>query len=94
MEVIDLEQRIAARKRMRRRMRSVGYQISQRCRKKIGEWFGWGKTDASSGIESSNELLAGHTFILSAETNSRQPGMFCFAGFAAVRQRKAFCRSA
>ena len=37
---------IAARKRMRRRMRSVGYKISQRCRKKIEEWIGWAKTIA------------------------------------------------
>lgn len=35
---------IAARQRMRRRMRSVGYKISQRCRKKIEEWIGWAKT--------------------------------------------------
>ena len=37
---------IAARKRMRRRMRTVSYQISQRCRKKIEEWIGWAKTIA------------------------------------------------
>jgi transposase len=35
---------IAARKRMRRRSKGVGYGISQRCRKKIEEWFGWAKT--------------------------------------------------
>ena len=35
---------IAARQRMRRRMRTVGYTISQRCRKKIEEWIGWAKT--------------------------------------------------
>lgn len=35
---------IAARRRMRRRMRTVGYEISQRCRKKIEEWIGWAKT--------------------------------------------------
>jgi transposase len=35
---------IAARQRMRRRMKSVGYTISQRCRKKIEELFGWAKT--------------------------------------------------
>jgi transposase len=35
---------IAARRRMRQRMRSVGYTISQRARKKIEEWFGWAKT--------------------------------------------------
>jgi len=37
---------IAARRRMQRRMRSAGYKISQRCRKKIEEWFGWAKTIA------------------------------------------------
>jgi transposase len=37
---------IAARQRMRRRMRTVGYKISQRCRKKIEEWIGWAKTIA------------------------------------------------
>ena len=35
---------IAARTRMRRRERNVGYAISQRCRKKIEECFGWVKT--------------------------------------------------
>jgi transposase len=37
---------IAARQRMRRRMKSAGYKISQRCRKKIEEWIGWAKTIA------------------------------------------------
>jgi transposase len=37
---------ITARKRMRRRTKSVGYKISQRCRKKIEEWIGWAKTIA------------------------------------------------
>lgn len=37
---------IEARQRMRRRTSGVGYQISQRCRKKIEEWFGWVKTIA------------------------------------------------
>ena len=37
---------LAARQRMRRRTRSVGYKISQRCRKKIEEWIGWAKTIA------------------------------------------------
>ena len=37
---------IQARRRMRRRSRGKGYAISQRCRKKIEEWFGWGKTIA------------------------------------------------
>ena len=35
---------VAARRRMRRRERNVGYAISQRCRKKIEECFGWVKT--------------------------------------------------
>jgi transposase len=35
---------IAARRRMRRRERNVGYRLSQRCRKKIEEAFGWIKT--------------------------------------------------
>lgn len=35
---------IAARKRMRSREVGVGYEISQRCRKKIEECFGWVKT--------------------------------------------------
>jgi transposase len=35
---------IAARRRMRRRERNVGYAISQRCRKKVEECFGWIKT--------------------------------------------------
>lgn len=35
---------IQARRRMRRRTRTKGYQISQRCRKKIEELFGWAKS--------------------------------------------------
>lgn len=34
---------IAARRRMRRRTQGVGHKLSQRCRKKIEEWFGWAK---------------------------------------------------
>jgi len=37
---------IEARQRMRRRSRGVGYRISQRCRKKIEELFGWAKSIA------------------------------------------------
>jgi transposase len=37
---------IAVRTRMRRRTTSIGYKISQRCRKKIEELFGWAKTIA------------------------------------------------
>ena len=35
---------IAARQRMRRCRKGLGYTISQRCRKKIEELFGWAKT--------------------------------------------------
>ena len=38
------KENIEARKRMRRRTRGLGYGISQRCRKKIEELFGWAKT--------------------------------------------------
>ena len=38
---------IEARRRMRRRQRTRGYRISQRCRKKIEEAFGWIKTVAT-----------------------------------------------
>jgi transposase len=41
--------KVAARTRMRERLESVGYQISQRCRKKIEEYFGWMKTVAGLG---------------------------------------------
>lgn len=37
---------IQVRKRMARRLRTRGYQLSQRCRKKIEEAFGWIKTVA------------------------------------------------
>jgi transposase len=37
---------IEARRRMRRRERTAGYKISQRCRKKVEEVFGWLKTVA------------------------------------------------
>lgn len=36
--------RIAARQRMAERLSEEGYQISQRCRKKVEEGFGWWKT--------------------------------------------------
>jgi transposase len=42
----DQRRLIEARKRMRRREKSKGYGISQRCRKKIEEAFGWIKTVA------------------------------------------------
>jgi hypothetical protein len=38
---------IEARQRMRRRQRTRGYRVSQRCRKKIEEAFGWIKTVAT-----------------------------------------------
>lgn len=38
---------IEARRRMRRRQRTRGYRLSQRCRKKIEEAFGWIKTVAT-----------------------------------------------
>jgi transposase len=38
---------VSARQRMRERVTSQGYQLSQRCRKKIEEYFGWMKTVAS-----------------------------------------------
>jgi len=41
--------KVAARKRMWRRMRSVGYRLSQRTRKKLEEAFGWLKTIARLG---------------------------------------------
>jgi transposase len=40
---------IRARRRMRRRMRTRAYKLSQRCRKKVEEGFGWLKTVAGLG---------------------------------------------
>jgi transposase len=40
---------IRARRRMKRRMRSKAYQLSQRCRKKVEECFGWMKSVAGMG---------------------------------------------
>lgn len=37
---------VMARRRMKRRMRRLGYQLSQKCRKKVEECFGWLKTVA------------------------------------------------
>lgn len=37
---------IKARRRMKRRMRGIGYRLSQRARKKIEEGFSWWKTIA------------------------------------------------
>jgi transposase len=37
---------VRARRRMKRRMRTAGYRLSQRCRKKLEEGFGWLKTVA------------------------------------------------
>jgi transposase len=38
------KQSIEVRTRMRRRTKTAGYKVSQRCRKKIEELFGWAKT--------------------------------------------------
>ncbi len=40
---------VKARRRMKRRMRSEAYRLSQKCRKKIEECFGWLKTIAGLG---------------------------------------------
>lgn len=40
---------IRARRRMRRRMRTTAYSLSQRCRKKVEECFGWMKSVAGMG---------------------------------------------
>jgi hypothetical protein len=40
---------IRARRRMRRRMKTKAYQLSQRCRKKVEECFGWLKSVAGMG---------------------------------------------
>jgi transposase len=40
---------IQARRRMKRRMKTEGYQLSQRCRKRIEECFGWLKSVAGMG---------------------------------------------
>jgi transposase len=37
-------QAVDARERMKARLKSLGYELSQRCRKKIEEYFGWMKT--------------------------------------------------
>jgi transposase len=37
---------VRARKRMKERVTSLGYELSQRCRKKVEEYFGWMKTVA------------------------------------------------
>jgi len=37
---------IAARQRMKERLVNLGYQLSQKCRKKVEEYFGWMKTVA------------------------------------------------
>lgn len=40
---------IRARRRMKRRLKSVGYRLSQKCRKKVEECFGWLKSVAGLG---------------------------------------------
>ena len=40
---------IRARRRMKRRMKTKAYQLSQRCRKKVEECFGWLKSVAGMG---------------------------------------------
>ena len=40
---------IRARRRMKRRMKTKAYQLSQRCRKKVEECFGWLKSVARMG---------------------------------------------
>lgn len=67
---------IAARQRMRRRTKSKGYGLSQRCRKKIEEWFGWAKTVAGLA----RTRLIGHT-----KTN--QQTQLAAAAFNLIRMR-------
>lgn len=45
----DRQEKIKARRRMKERQQSIGYQISQRVRKKVEECFGWQKTIAGLG---------------------------------------------
>lgn len=45
----DRQEKIQARRRMKERQKSIGYQISQRVRKKVEECFGWQKTIAGLG---------------------------------------------
>ena len=42
----DRRAQVAARERMKDRVESIGYQLSQKCRKKAEEFFGWMKTVA------------------------------------------------
>lgn len=67
---------IEARQRMRRRTRSKNYGISQRCRKKIEELFGWAKT--IGGL--ARTRLIGHT-----KTN--QQAHLAAAAFNLIRMR-------
>lgn len=69
--------RIAARKRMARRLKQLGYRLSQRCRKKLEEGFGWCKTIA--GL--SRTRLVGHWKIL-------QQMELSAAAYNLVRMRK------
>jgi Transposase DDE domain len=43
------KEHVDARQRMKDRLTSPGYELSQRCRKKIEEYFGWMKTVAGLG---------------------------------------------
>lgn len=72
----DNADNIEARQRMRRRTRSKNYGISQRCRKKIEELFGWAKT--IGGL--ARTRLIGHT-----KTN--QQAHLAAAAFNLIRMR-------
>lgn len=65
-----------ARRRMRHRQRSRGYRISQRCRKKIEECFGWVKT--IGGL--ARTRLIGHR-------KNRQQAHIAAAAFNLIRMR-------
>ena len=69
-------QSIEARTRMRRRARSRGYGISQRCRKKIEELFGWAKT--IGGL--ARTRLIGHR-------KTGQPAHIAASAFNLIRMR-------
>jgi transposase len=45
----DRRDKVAARQRMKERLQSDGYRLSQKCRKKVEECFGWLKTIAGLG---------------------------------------------
>lgn len=75
---------IRARRRMKRRMGEVGYELSQKCRKKVEECFGWLKSVAGLG----RSRVVGRWKLVNCFKLGRPHSIWCVCE-SSVRRREA-----